>query len=62
MRRFSSIENLIGKEVTKITLPEEIGAGPLYQPDMKREKPKSFAPKKKHSGPHRGGNRPPAKH
>jgi ATP-dependent RNA helicase RhlE len=62
MRRFSSIENLIGKEVAKITLPEEIGTGPLYQPDMKREKPKSFAPKKRHTGPHRGGNRPPAKH
>jgi ATP-dependent RNA helicase RhlE len=62
MRRFSSIENLIGKEVAKITLPEEIGTGPLYQPDLKREKPKSFAPKKRHTGPHRGGNRPPAKH
>lgn len=62
MRRFSSIENLIGKEVPKIALPGEIGAGPLYQPELKRVNTKSFQPKKKQSGPHRGGNRPPAKH
>ena len=62
MRRFSSIENLIGKEVPKIPLPEEIGSGPLYQPELKQVKSKSFSPKKKQSRPQRGGNRPPAKH
>ncbi len=78
MRRFSSIENLIGKEVPKIPLPQEIGAGPLYQPELRQVKPKSFhrptgdseggrrsgksGSKRKQNGPHRGGNRPPAKH
>ncbi len=70
MRRFSNIENLIGKEVPKIPLPKEIGAGPLYQPELKRVSSKPAnkhagskgSDKRKHTGPHRGGNRPPAKH
>ena len=70
MRRFSNIEHLIGKEVPKIPLPEEIGAGPLYQPELKRVSTKPAnkhagnkgSDKRKHTGPHRGGNRPPAKH
>ena len=70
MRRFSNIENLIGKEVPKIPLPKEIGAGPLYQAELKRVSTKPIhkqaggkgSEKRKHSGPHRGGNRPPATH
>jgi len=34
-RRFFTIENLIGKEIQKINLPEELGDGPLYQPEKK---------------------------
>lgn len=35
-RKFFSIENLIGKEITKMALPEELGESPLYQPELKR--------------------------
>lgn len=37
-RRFSHIEALIGKEVDRVALPEELGEGPLYQPEIKRPK------------------------
>jgi superfamily II DNA/RNA helicase len=39
-RRFYSIENLIGKEVSKMKLPREIGEGPAYQPQLKAKNPK----------------------
>lgn len=42
-RKFYSIESLIGKEIEKLKLPESLGDGPAYQPEIK--KPKSF---KKH--------------
>ena len=29
---------MIGKEVPKIAIPAEFGEGPLYQPELKREK------------------------
>ncbi len=32
MRRFHSIERLIEKEIPKLTLPESLGAGPVYEP------------------------------
>lgn len=35
-RRFFSIETLIGKEIEKIALPESLGEGPAYQPEIKR--------------------------
>ena len=35
-RRFFSIENLIGKEIDKIALPEPLGDGPAYQPELRR--------------------------
>ena len=38
-RRFSTIENLIGREIDRITLPEEFGDAPLYQPEVKRKNP-----------------------
>jgi len=38
-QKFSRIENLIGREVTKIALPEELGAGPSYQPEAKHGAP-----------------------
>nr|WP_242457754.1 DEAD/DEAH box helicase [Pedobacter sp. BS3] len=35
-RRFAAIEALIGREITKIALPEELGTGPEYNPVRKR--------------------------
>lgn len=42
--KFARIEKLIGKEVMKMTLPAELGVGPIYDPTAK---PKNSAPKKK---------------
>jgi len=44
--KFSKIEKLIGKEVTKMPIPTEFGEGPLYQPLIN----KSLAMKKKNTG------------
>ncbi|NEU07198.1 DEAD/DEAH box helicase [Flavihumibacter sp. R14] len=38
-RRFSTIESLIGREIDRVTLPEELGEAPLYQPEVKRKSP-----------------------
>ena len=52
-RKFHSIENLIGNAISKLPLPEAIGAGPTYQPQHKKngheKKRKNFrrAPRKK---------------
>lgn len=35
-RRFSFIENLISKEIPRMTLPEELGEAPVYSPTTKR--------------------------
>lgn len=35
-KRFSFIENLISKEIPRMTLPEELGEGPVYNPQAKR--------------------------
>jgi superfamily II DNA/RNA helicase len=35
-RKFSFIENLIGKEIPRMTLPEDFGEGPVYSPGIKR--------------------------
>ena len=35
-RKFHSIETLIGREIPKIPLPEDMGEGPAYQPSVKR--------------------------
>jgi len=45
-RKFQAIENLIGKPIDKLPLPEGMGEAPAYQPELK-----SFDPK-------RSGNRP----
>jgi ATP-dependent RNA helicase RhlE len=34
-RKFHSIEHLIGNSISKLPLPEAIGAGPAYQPQHK---------------------------
>lgn len=36
-RKFLSIENLIGETIEKLTLPESIGEGPVYQPQVKKK-------------------------
>ena len=38
-KRFASIESLIGKEINRVALPEELGEAPLYQPEVKRKSP-----------------------
>lgn len=35
-RKFLNIENLIGQTVEKLPLPDSIGEGPLYQPQVKK--------------------------
>ncbi len=35
--KFYRIENLIGKDIPKISLPESLGSGPAYQPELKRK-------------------------
>ncbi len=35
-RRFSYIETLIAKEIPRMTLPEELGEGPAYNPTLRR--------------------------
>lgn len=37
-RRFSSIESLIGKEISRMPLPDALGESPDYRPDMVRKK------------------------
>jgi ATP-dependent RNA helicase RhlE len=45
-RKFFSIEKLIAKEIPKLTLPQGLGEGPAYQPEVRREnKHKSFRKK-----------------
>lgn len=34
-RKFSSIENLIGNPIPRMPLPDELGEGPLYQPELR---------------------------
>ncbi len=36
-RKFSYIENLIGREIERVALPEDLGEGPVYQPEVKRK-------------------------
>jgi superfamily II DNA/RNA helicase len=35
--KFYKIENLIGKDIPKIPLPDSLGNGPAYQPELKRK-------------------------
>jgi ATP-dependent RNA helicase RhlE len=38
-QKFGQIEALIGSEIKKMPLPESIGTGPVYAPDVKIKKP-----------------------
>jgi superfamily II DNA/RNA helicase len=46
-QKFSRIERLIGKEVTKMPLPQDLGEGPRYQPELK---PKTASKSRKPKG------------
>ena len=50
-RRFFEIESLIGRDVEKVKLPDGLGEGPVYQPQIKKNKFKR--PFKKSGGHHR---------
>ncbi len=40
-RKFFRIESLIGKEIPKVAMPEELGAGPAYEPEKRTYEPTS---------------------
>ncbi len=56
--KFLQIENLIGREIPKLTIPVEIGEGPVYEPEKKPKYNQAFNNNKKkkgnaqHSKPH----------
>lgn len=54
-QKFKQIETLIGAEVNKIPLPESLGTGPEYNPDVKNKRP----PSGKHGGKNFSRNRKP---
>lgn len=53
-RKFYSIENLIGKEIPKIKLPDPLGDGPVYQPEVKKSKGKKRPFNRRRSGNRKG--------
>ena len=48
--KFLQIENLIGREIPKLTIPAEIGEGPAYEPEKKPKYNKAFSNNKKKNG------------
>ncbi len=44
-RKFHSIETLIGNEIPKLALPEAVGAGPAYSPEVKKKSSNGFKKK-----------------
>ena len=59
--RFAQIEALMGMDVTKMTIPEEFGAGPEYNPEAakkKFDKPRGFSGKGKSGGTKSGNKKP----
>ncbi len=55
-KRFYSIETLIGKEVPKLNLPDFLGEGPLYNPQVKKKS--GFHQRRKKFGRNRQPRRP----
>jgi superfamily II DNA/RNA helicase len=47
-QKFFRIESLIGNDIPKLPIPTELGEGPLYQPELKRQK--TFRHKKPFKG------------
>ena len=52
-QKFQQIEQLIGADVKKIPLPEHLGTGPEYKPDVKIKKPFAGKGKSFHKRPSR---------
>lgn len=48
MRKFKSIETLIGDEIKKLPLPASLGEGPAYEPNKKFERPAAKGKGKPH--------------
>ncbi len=46
-RKFFRIESMIGREIEKVPLPQELGAGPVYTPEKKSSNPNTNPSKKK---------------
>lgn len=60
-RKFYSIESLIGKEIPKIKLPEALGEGPAYSPELNKSKGKKRFGNKRpggHNNKGKSGHRP----
>ncbi len=57
-RKFYRIESLIGKEVTKLPLPDGLGEAPSYHPEVRRDKPRNDKQTAGKRTPWRGNRRP----
>lgn len=60
-RKFYSIESLIGKEIPKMKLPEALGEGPAYSPEIKK-KPFKKKPFRRKGPKGNNNNRPKPQH
>jgi ATP-dependent RNA helicase RhlE len=60
--KFLQIENLIGREIEKLTIPIEIGEGPVYEPEKKPKHTKSFSSNSKSKSSGGEYNRTPKEH
>jgi superfamily II DNA/RNA helicase len=56
-QKFSRIERLIGKEVTKVPLPGGMGEGPQYQPELKKKPSRSGGSKNRRGGKWKSNHR-----
>jgi len=56
-QKFSRIERLIGKEVTKVPLPGGMGEGPQYQPELKKKPSRSGGGKNRRGGKWKSNHR-----
>lgn len=54
MRRFGSIEQLIGYEITKLPLPEPLGEGPAYNPNRRGDRGGHHRSRSGGGGGHKG--------
>jgi len=59
--KFLQIENLIGREIQKLTIPIEIGEGPAYEPEKKPKYQSKGFSNNKSKGGSKSGNRPAPK-
>jgi len=60
--KFLQIENLIGREIEKLTIPIEIGEGPAYEPEKKPKHNKNFSSNSRSKSNGGDYNRTPKEH